>query len=171
MLTLSRVVQASRAPPKSLSGPLNRILGQASSAANAANSSIGSPIAATDYRRRRADMSKGPTRAELENVIREKIRMLLEERGSDIPAIRGADTLNGALGLSSLDLAIVVAELESALGIDPFSKIVSITSVRSVDDLVEAYLKAYLPRQPEDQDGDLLEAARRARGRRARQGA
>jgi acyl carrier protein len=116
-------------------------------------------------------MSKGPTRAELENVIREKIRMLLEERGSDIPAIRGADTLNGALGLSSLDLAIVVAELESALGIDPFSKIVSITSVRSVDDLVEAYLKAYLPRQPEDQDGDLLEAARRARGRRARQGA
>jgi acyl carrier protein len=116
-------------------------------------------------------MSKGPTRAALENVIREKIRMLLEERGGDIPAIHGADTLNGALGLSSLDLAILVAELESALGVDPFSKIVSITSVRSVDDLVEAYLKAYLPQQPEDPDGDLLEAARRARGRRARQGA
>ena len=60
---------------------------------------------------------------------------------------------------------------KSALGVDPFSKIVSITSVRSVDDLVEAYLKAYLPQQPEDQDEDLLEAARRARGRRARQGA
>ena len=116
-------------------------------------------------------MSKGPTRAELQNVIHEKIRMLLEERGSDIPVIHGADTLNGALGLSSLDLAIVIAELESALGVDPFSKIVSITSVRSVDDLVEAYLKAYLPQQPEKQDGDLLEAARRARGRRARQGA
>ena len=110
--------------------------------------------------------------AELENVIHEKIRMLLEERGGDVPAIHGADTLNGALGLSSLDLAIVVAELESALGVDPFSKIVSITSVRSVDDLVEAYLKAYLPQtKPEEQDEDLLEAARRARGRRARRGA
>ena len=116
-------------------------------------------------------MSKGLTRAELQNVIHEKIRMLLEERGSDVPVIHGADSLNGVLGLSSLDLAIVVAELESALGVDPFSKIVSITSVRSVDDLVEAYLKAYLPQQPENQDGDLLEAARRARGRRARQGA
>ena len=115
-------------------------------------------------------MSKGPARGELESVICEKIRRLLEERGDGIPTIHGADTLNGALGLSSLDLAIVVAELESALGVDPFSKIVSITSVRTVDDLVEAYLKAYQPQKPEEND-DLLEAARRARGRRARQGA
>ena len=114
---------------------------------------------------------KGPTRAELESIVHKQIRVLLEERGSDPVAIHGADTLNGVLGLSSIDLAIVVAELEFALGVDPFSKIVSITSVRSVDDLVEAYLKAYLPQQPEDQDEDLLEAARRARGRRARQGA
>jgi len=114
---------------------------------------------------------KGPTRAELESIVHKQIRVLLEERGSDPVAIHGADTLNGVLGLSSIDLAIVVAELESALGVDPFSKIISITSVRSVDDLVEAYLKAYLPQQPEDQDEDLLEAARRARGRRARQGA
>jgi acyl carrier protein len=113
----------------------------------------------------------GPTRAELESVIHKKIRMLLEERGGDIPAIHGAATLNGALGLSSLDLAILVAELESALGVDPFSRIVSITSVRSVDDVVEAYLKAYLPQRPEEEDKDLLEAARRASGRRARQGA
>lgn len=115
-------------------------------------------------------MAEGPTRAELEAVICEKIRMALEERGGDIPAIRGADTLNGALGLSSLDLAIVVAELESALGVDPFSRIVPITSVRSVDDLIEAYLKAYLQHEPEADEG-LVEAARRARDRRARQGA
>jgi hypothetical protein len=119
----------------------------------------------------RAEVLQGPTRAELEKVIHGKIRMLLEERGSEIPAIHGIDTLNGALGLSSLDLAILVAELESALSVDPFSKIVSITSVRSVDDLVEAYLKAYLPQtKSEKEDEDLLEAARRARGRRARHG-
>ena len=115
-------------------------------------------------------MASGPTRAELEAVICEKIRILLEERGGAIPAIRGADTLNGALGLSSLDLAIVVAELETALGVDPFSRIVPITSVRSVDDLVDAYTQAYLPQEP-GADADLVEAARRARERRARQGA
>jgi acyl carrier protein len=116
-------------------------------------------------------MLKAPTRGELENVVHEKIRMLLEERGSDVPAIHGADSLNGGLGLSSLDLALVVAELESALGVDPFSKIVSITSIRSVDDLVGAYLRAYLPQtKPMEKDEDLLEAARRARGRRARRG-
>jgi DNA-binding GntR family transcriptional regulator len=97
-------------------------------------------------------MGQAPTRGELENVIHEKIRMLLEERGAEAPAI-------------------LVAELESALGVDPFSKIVSITSVRTVDDLVGAYLKAYLPqRKPTESDEDLLEAARRARGRRARRG-
>ena len=37
-------------------------------------------------------MANGPTRAELEAVICQKIRMLLEERGGAIPAIRGADT-------------------------------------------------------------------------------
>ena len=115
---------------------------------------------------------KGPTRAELESIVHKQIRVLLEERGSDPVAIHGADTLNGVLGLSSIDLAIVVAELEFALGVDPFSKIISITSVRSVDDLVEAYLKACLPQtKPEEEDKGLMEAGRRARGRRARHGA
>jgi acyl carrier protein len=114
-------------------------------------------------------MSRTPTRAELEDVIHEKIRTLLEERGGEVPAIRGAVSLNGALGLSSLDLAIVVAELEAALGVDPFSRLVSITSIRSVDDLVGAYLKAYSPQTtPAEKDEDLLVAARRAQGRRAR---
>jgi acyl carrier protein len=116
-------------------------------------------------------MLQAPTRAELENVVHEKIRMLLEERGDEVPAIHGANGLNGALGLSSLDLAIVVAELESTLGVDPFSKMISITSIRSVDDLVDAYCKAYLPQtQPAREDQDLLAAARRAQGRRARRG-
>jgi acyl carrier protein len=114
-------------------------------------------------------MLQAPTRGELEKVIHDKIRVLLEERGGDVPAIRGAASLNGALGLSSLDLAIVVAELEAALSVDPFSKIVSITSIRSVDDLVGAYQKAYLPQTtPTEKDEDLLEAAQRARARRVR---
>ena len=58
-------------------------------------------------------MLQAPIRGELENVIHEKVRMLLEERGAEAPAVHGAASSNGALGLSSLDLAIVVAELES----------------------------------------------------------
>ena len=59
-------------------------------------------------------------------------------------AFAGADKLNATLGLSSLDLAFLVAELEVELGVDPFAKLVSITSVRSVDDLVQAYRSAVL---------------------------
>lgn len=116
-------------------------------------------------------MLKAPTRAQLENVVHEKIRTTLEERGNDVHVIHGTDSLNGALGLSSLDLATIVAELESALGVDPFSRIVSITSVRSVDDLVGAYCEAYSPQtKPAAAAEDLIAAARRAQSRRARRG-
>jgi hypothetical protein len=58
---------------------------------------------------------------------------------------RAARLLSATLGLSSLDLAFVVAELEAELGVDPFAKLVSITSVRSVGDLVRAYQQALFP--------------------------
>ena len=59
--------------------------------------------------------------------------------------LSGTDKLNATLGLSSLDLAFLVAELEAELGVDPFAKLVSITSVRSVEDLVRAYQQALFP--------------------------
>ena len=81
------------------------------------------------------------------------------------------DKLNATLGLSSLDLAVIVAELEIELGTDPFAKLVPITSVRSVDDLVDAYRKALLPdaNTPEP-DNELAAAMQRAERRRTRKG-
>jgi acyl carrier protein len=43
------------------------------------------------------------------------------------------------LGLRSLDLARIVAVLELELGVDPFSELVPITTVRTVADLYRAY--------------------------------
>ena len=116
-------------------------------------------------------MLKGASRADLEKIIHAKIRSVLAERDSDVEAIHGGDKLNAVLGLTSLDLATVVAELDAALGVDPFARIVSITSIRTVDDLVEAYLRARDPQiQEAAEHKDLLEASRRGASRRTRRG-
>jgi hypothetical protein len=64
---------------------------------------------------------------------------------------------------------LIVAELDVEVGANPFAELVSITSVRSVNDLVGAYRKALFPDANEPgQDHDLAAALRRAQTRRAR---
>jgi hypothetical protein len=66
-------------------------------------------------------------------------------------------------------LAFLVADLEAELGVDPFAKLVSITSVRSVDDLVRAYQQAFFPElQLRGEDDAVAAAVKRAHTRRAR---
>jgi acyl carrier protein len=105
----------------------------------------------------------------IEAVVHDKIRAVLQERFGQASAFCGADKLNATLGLSSLDLAFLVAELEVELRVDPFAKLVSITSVRSVDDLVQAYRTAVVgDSKPTEEDRDLAAAMQRASSRRAR---
>jgi len=61
-----------------------------------------------------------PTLAQVELVVHGRIRQVLAERGEEIPPLAGAEKLSATLGLSSLDLALLVAELEAELGVDPF---------------------------------------------------
>ena len=105
----------------------------------------------------------------LRTVIHGKIRAVLKERFGEDRAFSGADKLAATLGLSSLDLAFLVADLEAELGVDPFARLVSITSVRSVEDLERAYQQAFFPdtAAPPPDDG-LAAAADRARTRRQR---
>ncbi len=114
-------------------------------------------------------MLKPGTPEQIEAVVHDKIRAVLRERFGQVRAFGGTAKLNATLGLSSLDLAFLVAELEVELGADPFAKLVSITSVRSVDDLVQAYRSAIFG---DDKllakDGDLAAAMQRASSRRAR---
>jgi acyl carrier protein len=79
-------------------------------------------------------------RNQVAELVRDEIRQLLEERAE--PVVSLADTANLAadLGLSSLDLAQLVAQLEQRVGEDPFAELVPITSVRTVGDLVDAYM-------------------------------
>lgn len=114
-------------------------------------------------------MLNPPTPERIETAVHDTIRAVLAERFGEICTFGGTDKLNAKLGLSSLDLAFIVAELEVALGVDPFAKLVSITSIQSVGDLVSAYRKALFPEaETVRQDKDLLTATRRAQARRAR---
>ena len=104
---------------------------------------------------------------EIEAIVHSRIRAILEDRGDETIVIAGGDKLSATLGLTSMDLALLVSELEAELGVDPFAKLVSVTAVRSVGDLVAAYRLAFAPK-PDARDDGLAEAARRAAGRRAR---
>ena len=109
------------------------------------------------------------TKTEVRATVHERIRDILAERDEPVPPIADSDKLSEGLGLRSMDLALLVAELEVELGVDPFQKLVSITGIRTVDDLVAAYALALTPdAAPEPASEDLAAAARRAERRRAR---
>lgn len=84
-------------------------------------------------------MLNGQTRDAIEAAVHGKIRTLLARRTVRSDAISGTANLSATLGLTSLDLAFLVAELEVEFGVDPFARRVSITSVRTVNDLINAY--------------------------------
>ena len=109
-----------------------------------------------------------PTPGQIESIVHERIRAVLAVRGGEVGRLSGREKLSATLGLSSLDLALLVAELEAQLGVDPFAKLVSITSVRSVDDLVRAYQQALFPELQRREDDTVTAAVKRAQTRRAR---
>ena len=119
-------------------------------------------------------MLTAPTLAQIESIVHGRIRAVLAERVGEVGGLSGADKLSAtlglsSLGLSSLDLAFLVAELEAELGVDPFAKLVPITSVRSVGDLVRAYQQAFFPELQRGGGDDAIAAAvERAETRRAR---
>jgi acyl carrier protein len=109
-----------------------------------------------------------PTLGQIESIVHERIRAILAERAGEVPHLSGSEKLSATLGLSSLDLALLVAELEAHLGVDPFAKLVSITSVRSVDDLVRAYQNAFFAEPERREDDTVTAAVKRAQTRRTR---
>jgi acyl carrier protein len=116
-------------------------------------------------------MLTAPTLAQIESTVHDKIRAVLAERVGAVGRLSGTEKLSATLGLTSLDLAFLVAELEADLGVDPFAKLVSITSVQSVGDLVRAYQQAFFPElRRRGKDDAIAAAVKRAETRRARRG-
>lgn len=87
-------------------------------------------------------MSQGETNLVpgVEQAVIEELRRVAQLRGLSLPPAPGPYRLVDELGLRSLDLAQLVAMLGRRLGVDPFLKDVPITQVRTVADLVAAYV-------------------------------
>jgi acyl carrier protein len=79
-----------------------------------------------------------PTHAEVEATVHRTIAEVLERSGKAARQLDGSDDLV-AIGLSSLDLAALVAKLQRRWKIDPFLEVKAITEVRTVGDLCRAY--------------------------------
>jgi acyl carrier protein len=79
-----------------------------------------------------------PTSAEIEETVRRAIAELLERNDRPVQPI-GNDDLLISTGLTSLDLAALVAKLERIWKVDPFLEAVAITEIRTVGDLCRAY--------------------------------
>jgi acyl carrier protein len=95
----------------------------------------------------------------IEAEIETQVHAILSEKQRPIRKLTPADKLNDTLGLSSLDLAILVSELELSFGADPFAQLVPITDIRSIGDLVRAYSLALIPEQVTAKPDDGLSAA------------
>lgn len=74
-------------------------------------------------------------------LILDVVRNVARDKYPDVEAVRPDQTLVEDLGLTSLDLAVIIAKLERKLGVDPFAEHVAVTSIRTAGDLAAAYGK------------------------------
>ncbi|MDE9482407.1 acyl carrier protein [Xenorhabdus bovienii] len=72
-------------------------------------------------------------------LIAEKTSEILRRKQGEVMAPEPDSRLSD-IGLSSLDLAELVAELEMQLGVDPFAEAYAITDISTLHELCEAYL-------------------------------
>ena len=79
-----------------------------------------------------------PGPGDIDDTIRRTIMELLERSGRPASPFDDDDPLV-ATGLTSLDLAALVARLERLWKVDPFLEFKAITEVRTVGDLCRAY--------------------------------
>ncbi|WP_433790749.1 acyl carrier protein [Actinoplanes sp. CA-252034] len=85
----------------------------------------------------------------VETVVHSVVLEVVNEVAGPREHLAADQQLVADLGLRSLDLARIVAVLEIEVGHDPFLKDVPVTSVRTVGDLVAAYLGTLAPQPTE----------------------
>ena len=111
-------------------------------------------------------LKQQPKFAEISEAVRNQIGSLLDEKNLPVRNLGPDDRLNADLGLTSLDLATLVAALEMKLKVDPFQELVPITSVRTIGDLEAAYVKFFSNPEKAAGDEQLDHVRRRAESRR-----
>ncbi|MFM8281970.1 MAG: phosphopantetheine-binding protein [Planctomycetaceae bacterium] len=75
-------------------------------------------------------------------AVEEAIGCVLADRGRHGIVIHPHSRLGADIGLDSLDVAQAVVLLERSLGIDPFRRATTIAPLRTVADLIAAYVTA-----------------------------
>ena len=110
-------------------------------------------------------LTKTPTGAEIERTVHRTIEEVLRRSDREVPAFGSEDDII-ATGLTSLDLASVVALLGREWQVDPFLQHRSITEVRTVGDLCRAYQACFDDTDATDADAALRAAQSRATRRR-----
>jgi acyl carrier protein len=111
-----------------------------------------------------------PKFPEISKAVRDQVALLLDEKELPARDFGPDDRLNTDLGLTSLDLASLVAALEMKLQADPFQELVPITSVRTIGDLEAAYVRFFSGPGTVSGDNDLAEIRRRAEARQSHGG-
>jgi hypothetical protein len=103
----------------------------------------------------RAEISTEDDMDQIERTVHHVVLRVARDRSPNLflpPAQAGVANgqhLTTDLGLTSLDIARIIAVLELELGADPFASLVAITDVRTVSDLCAAYRKALATLKPE----------------------
>jgi acyl carrier protein len=83
-------------------------------------------------------LTQKPTNGEIEATVHQTIVTILERQGAPIKPFDNDHDLV-ATGLTSLDLAALVAMLERRWHVDPFLESIAVTEMRTVGDLCRAY--------------------------------
>ena len=111
-------------------------------------------------------MVHGDSSRTIGHVVIAEIRALLETTSRRPKTLDDGDRLDD-LGISSLDLADLVAALNQRLATNPFQQAVAFTDIRTVADLCRAYQPASSTDANPPPLGELEETRRRALARRA----
>ena len=107
-----------------------------------------------------------PRAADLDQLVREEVSRFLEQRHGRRPSLAEGSRLEADLGLSSLDLAALMARLHDRLGRPP-SPAVAHTELRTFGDLLSAVGRPdAAPAAGDAADDPLARARARADARR-----
>jgi len=72
--------------------------------------------------------------------IKTVVTRILEDKGEAVPALsEDTELLGGAVAIDSLDLAVMVSELEGVMGKDPFAQ--GFVDFRTIGELARLYTK------------------------------
>ena len=81
----------------------------------------------------------------INQTVKDLIMQINEEEGLGISEVQDHQSLVEDLGLASLDVARLVAQLEATFDVDPFRmNIAVITEIRTVEDLAKVYEKGLM---------------------------